>query len=117
MVSHYHTFHGVNEFEGVHINYRTHISGQAWDRLKEILAQDHDLDPNALSLTESYWGGKYGDDDGAELVTYEGKFIGAFDRRLLRAEVALIESIPHFGDVRKTTDADRAAPDLSIAAE
>ena len=111
-----HSFHGVNDFSTVHLTF-TSPHGNGWATLKDILQEEWDCNADNLQLTESYWGGKYGDDDGAELVVYEGKLIGAFDRRLLRAEVALLETIPHFGDVRKTTDAERATPALKIAAE
>jgi hypothetical protein len=112
-----HSFHGANDFADVHLTFTTNIYGTGWAKLKELLADDYECDPAALELTESYWGGEYGDDDGAELVIYQGKLIGAFNRRLLRADVALIESIPHFADVRKTTDAERATSAFKIAAE
>jgi len=87
-----------------------------WASLREALARELDLSEDDLKTFEAYWGGEYGDDDGAELVTYEGRLIGAINRQLTREEYALICTIPHFGDVNKTTDAERATS-FPLAAE
>jgi hypothetical protein len=110
-------FYGAGEFAGVNWNIYTGQYTTPWAELRDELAREYDLDPDALALTESYWGGEYGDDNGAELVTYENKLIGCYGRKLTDAEFALLLTIPYFGDVHKTTDAERATLSLKIEAE
>jgi hypothetical protein len=101
-------WYGCGTFARVTVSLFIDRSETPWDALRDALAFNYDLDPGALAITESYWGGEYGDSDGAELVTYEGQLIGSFTRALTAAEFDLLQTIPHFGDVSKTTDAERA---------
>lgn len=111
------TFHGVGEFRGVTLTTFADRSFAPWFQLRDAMAGAFDLYEDDLVTFEAYFGGEYGDEDRAELVTYDGRLIGALDRLLTDAEFALISSIPHFANINKTTDAERATPTVQLAAE
>jgi len=61
-----------------------------WSSLSAALANHYGADPESFSTTEAYWNGNR---DYAELVTLDGRILGAVDRPISTADVAAIRGV------------------------
>jgi hypothetical protein len=66
-------------------HFRAPLSG--WGSLREELASYYDRPEESFGASEVYWNG---DEDSAEVVTMDGRILGAIDRPVSQADVATI---------------------------
>lgn len=57
-----------------------------WEQIAGMLAWYFDASPDDLDVRDCYWGGQFGDESSADVLTVHGRIVGSFDRALTDGE-------------------------------
>lgn len=61
-----------------------------WSIMREDIAAFFECEPEEVDTFDAYWGGEYGDDNSADVITVSGQIVATFNKPISAADLAQI---------------------------